>query len=37
MLDWLGLDNSDRFDPAHFDLTEANRRLAGWLPVRAGP
>jgi len=28
MLDWLGLDNPDRFDPAHFDPSEANRRLA---------
>lgn len=28
MLDWLGLDNPNRFDPAHFDPTEANRRLA---------
>jgi hypothetical protein len=27
MLDWLGLDHRDRFDPARFDPDEANRRL----------
>lgn len=26
-LEWLGLSKPDEFDPAHFDLTEANRRL----------
>ncbi|GAA1971817.1 plasmid pRiA4b ORF-3 family protein [Amycolatopsis minnesotensis] len=27
MLDWLGLDSRDQFDPAHFDLGEVNRQL----------
>lgn len=28
MLDWLGLDSRDQFDPARFDPAEANQRLA---------
>ncbi|MGB3442323.1 MAG: plasmid pRiA4b ORF-3 family protein [Actinophytocola sp.] len=28
MLDWLGLDSRDQFDPARFDPDDANRRLA---------
>jgi hypothetical protein len=28
MLDWLGLDSRDQFDPAHFDPDDADRRLA---------
>ena len=28
VLDWLGLDNSEQFDPTRFDPDEANRRLA---------
>jgi hypothetical protein len=34
MLDWLGLDSRDQFDPARFDLDEANRRLA--ISAQAG-
>ncbi|WP_394359824.1 plasmid pRiA4b ORF-3 family protein [Amycolatopsis sp. SB7-3] len=28
MVDWLGLDDPGQFDPAHFDLDEADQRLA---------
>jgi hypothetical protein len=28
MLDWLGLDSRDQFDPARFDPDDADRRLA---------
>jgi hypothetical protein len=33
MLDWLGLDSRDQFDPAHFDPDDADRRLAvaSWI------
>lgn len=27
LLDWLGIDKGSDFDPAHFDTTDANRRL----------
>ncbi len=32
MLDWLGIDHADQFDPAAFDVDAANRRIAAdWI------
>jgi hypothetical protein len=33
MLDWLGLDNRNQFDPARFDPDDANRRLTTVAPT----
>lgn len=33
MLDWLGLDNHNQFDPTRFDPDEANQRLTATAHV----
>ena len=35
VLGWLGIDDRDQFDPAHFTPDEANRRLAAVSPAES--